>query len=59
MGSYIAYDALFQGKRENENSYNNKYETTESRNIQHLNVGYLTQHAVCHANYFVIISTSA
>jgi hypothetical protein len=36
MGSFIAYDALFQGKRENENSGSYKYETNESRNIQHL-----------------------
>ena len=36
IASYIAYDALFQGKRENENSGSYKYETNESRNIQHL-----------------------
>jgi len=36
IGSFIAYDALFQGKRENETRDNYKYETNESRNIQHL-----------------------
>ena len=36
MGSFVAYDALFQGKRENENGEGHKFDTNESRNIQHL-----------------------
>jgi len=37
METYVAYDAMVQGKRENENSYRFKFSMNEpTKNIQHL-----------------------
>lgn len=49
MGSFVAYDALFQGKRENENSYPVKY-VNESK-IQHFVSDIQFSAVIAHGNF--------